>query len=216
MTKYVMAANLSVLARDETSRRGHPEVDVEHLFLALLLSGGGAGNTLRGLGITVERARAAVEAVHAERIASLGIEAPPIPTSPIREPGSREIYFSERAVEVVQARDDIGILRALVDEPSGLVDAILRQLGLTADEVHQAAEAVPPQPKLPRTAVHSGFIPAPVKTVWALLADPARRPEWDTAVVHAEPVTDSRWEMTLTTGRRFELRELSNVVHTLE
>ncbi|GAA4022031.1 hypothetical protein GCM10022247_52810 [Allokutzneria multivorans] len=216
MTKFVMAANLSVQARDEASRWGHPQVDVEHLFLALLLSGGAAGKALRRLGITLERARDAVEAVHAERIGSLGIAAPAMPTGPIREPGNREIEFSERALGVIRTRDEVGIVRALVDEPSGLVEALLLHLGLTPAEVHGAIETAPQQPKLPRTAVHSGFIPAPVDTVWSLVSDPARRSEWDTAVASAEPVTDGLWKMTLTNGRGFTLRELSNVVRSLE
>lgn len=48
---------LVILAEDEQRRAGHPEIDVEHLFLALLGVGGAVTNTLNSRGITLASAR---------------------------------------------------------------------------------------------------------------------------------------------------------------
>ncbi len=67
---------MSVLAEDEQRRSGHPDIDTEHLFLALLSIGGPVTQALAGQGVTLSGAREAFADVHARRAAQLGVRVP--------------------------------------------------------------------------------------------------------------------------------------------
>ncbi|NNV08857.1 Clp protease, partial [Geobacillus sp. MMMUD3] len=69
--------SLSITAMEEASRVGQREADIDHLFLALTVSEQTAGQVLRSLGITIDDAREAVAAQHAEQLAGLGIRMDP-------------------------------------------------------------------------------------------------------------------------------------------
>ncbi|KAA9394526.1 hypothetical protein FCK90_06830 [Kocuria coralli] len=64
MSKLVRIARtsqeLSLAAMEEASRQGRREADLEHLFIALVLTDQPAGRILRGLGITLDDARRGV------------------------------------------------------------------------------------------------------------------------------------------------------------
>ena len=79
MSKFVQAAQtsqvLSLTALEEASRQGLREADIEHLFLALVLSDQVAGRVLREMGIGIDDARRAVREQHDAQLASLGVRA---------------------------------------------------------------------------------------------------------------------------------------------
>lgn len=205
---------LSLVAMEEASRRGRRDADLEDLFLALVLSDQTAGAALRTAGITLDRARDAVDAMHSAQLRSLGID--------IDEPDDRRIVFHEtqgyewtpRSLDVLKRAGSNGngdasaVLREVLVEPSGLIEDLLERLdsstadvtaALTAVEEHRPA--VPPKSGRPLgiTGVVETFVPAGIDEVWALLSDPARRPEWDPSVGTVElsddvsPVVGSTW-----------------------
>lgn len=206
MSKFVRAAqtsqSLSLTAMEEASRAGLRVADLEHLFLALVISDQPAGASLRSMGIDIEGARRAVEEAHAAQLASLGIEA--------SFPEAHRIVFHEtdgyewskrasdlfaRSVEKDRNGDAAAVLRELVSEPSGLIADILNRLGTTPQAVldhlehleqfDATAERTATQPvKVKGRASGSieAFVPAPIDDVWKLLADPARIPDWEMSV----------------------------------
>lgn len=206
MSKFVRAAQtsqyLSLAAMEEASRAGLRVADLEHLFLALVISDQPAGASLRSMGIDIEGARRAVEEAHAAQLASLGIEA--------SFPEAGRIVFHEtdgyewskrasdliaRSVEKDKNGDAAAVLRELVSEPSGLIADILNRLGTTPqaalehlehlEQFDASAERTATQPvKVKGRASGSieTFVPAPIDDVWKLLADPARIPDWEMSV----------------------------------
>lgn len=196
--------SLTLAAMEEASRLGVREGDIDHLFLALVLSDERAGRTLRGLGITIDRAREAVHAEHAEQLAGLGIEAGLPEPGPIAPDASHRLDWTQRASEIIVRAGRGGrdgspsaVLRELLGEPSGLVGALLRRLGTTPAEVLAALDRAEPQtaPARPRTrglSVSSAgvFVPASAAAVVAFLADPYRVPEWDSMIESVEGPDD--------------------------
>lgn len=206
MSKFVRAAqtsqSLSLAAMEEASRAGLRVADLEHLFLALVISDQPAGGSLRSMGIDIDGARRAVEEAHAAQLASLGIEA--------SFPEAGRIVFHEtdgyewskrasdlfaRSVEKDRNGDAAAVLRELVSEPSGLIADILNHLGTTPQAVLEhlehleqfdaSAERTATQPvKVKGRASGSieTFVPASIDDVWKLLADPARIPDWEMSV----------------------------------
>lgn len=194
---------LSLTAMEEASRRGQREADIDDLFLALVVEEQIAGQVLRWAGITLDAAREAVAALHAAQLESLGITAD--------LPGPDRIVFHEtggyewtgRALDVFDRAsrkgskgDGVAVLRALLAEPSGMIEDLLHRLGTAPAEVLarlDEAERLParPAPRHPASGALSGsaekFVPAPVPAVWAMLADPARMPEWDPGIARVEP-----------------------------
>lgn len=203
MSKFVRAAqtsqSLSLAAMEEASRAGLRVADLEHLFLALVISDQPAGASLRSMGIDIEGARRAVEEAHAAQLASLGIDA--------SFPEAGRIVFHEtdgyewskrayaviaRSVEKDRNGDAAAVLRELVSEPSGLVADILDRLGTTPQAVlehlgqfevsAEKTDTKPAQVKGRTSASIETFVPAPIDDVWKLLADPARIPDWEMSV----------------------------------
>ncbi len=199
-TRYAATSQaLSLIAMEEASRRGLREADLDDLFLALVLSDQSAGRALRGLGITIRSARAAVEEYQKEQIAYLGIVAtvPPAGDIVFHETGGYE--WSKRALKLIEragkkgrTADADAVLRELLAEPSGLIADLLDRLGTAPPTVlaeldrtpagSPAAPAVPRRQRGERRGVNTSFIPAPVDEVWALLSDPARVPAWEPAI----------------------------------
>jgi ATP-dependent Clp protease ATP-binding subunit ClpA len=92
-----MAAIRALLeaAERESAAMGEPEPGAEHVVLAALgLPDRTAADTLAGLGVDVARLRQAIEQVHAEALAAVGITEPPLST-PIATPPNRGIYRSK-------------------------------------------------------------------------------------------------------------------------
>lgn len=226
MSSFTTAAatmqTLSLAAMEEASRRGQRNADLEDLFMALVLSDQVAGRALRTAGITLDRARAAVDAMHTAQLRSIGVD--------IDEPDDRDdrrIVFHEtrgyewtpRALDVLKragstgAGDASAALHELLAEPSGLIEDLLDRLDTSAAEVTSALTAT--QAALPSRADRSvestrgaitgrveTFVPARIDDVWALLNDPRRMPEWNPSVGSVEfddgsdvdaPVVGSTW-----------------------
>ncbi|MBS2936791.1 SRPBCC family protein [Nocardioides sp. J2M5] len=209
---------LSTAAMEEASRLGQREADIDHLLLALTVSEQPAGRVLRDLGVTLDAARDAVGAQHAEQLESLGLT--------VAMPGPGRIVFHEtgsytwtdRCVDVLkqaasgdQQGDATAVLRALVAEPSGLVVALLRRLDVEPDTLLARLDAPPaaaapesPATTEPRpgamTRQSQVFVPASIDEVWLLVSDPARLPEWDAslarvdAVDASDPAPGDAWE----------------------
>lgn len=203
MSKFVQAAQtsqvLSLTALEEASRQGLREADIEHLFLALVLSDQVAGRVLREMGIGIDDARRAVREQHDAQLASLGVRAV------LPDPG-RIVFHETDGYELKQrAADLIGraggksrdgsaaaVLRELLAEPSGLIADILHRLDATPQEVLERLDrsvaggvATAPEPSVSKgrtTGTQETFVPAPAAQVWAFLADPVCVPEWEVSV----------------------------------
>lgn len=186
---------LSIVALEEASREGRKDADLEHLFLALLLSDQPAGDALRGLGITLDSARAAVQDLRSDQLGSLGIEAsvPHEGRIVLHEQTGHE--WVDRVTAVFQdatskKRDGSAteVLKSLVNEPSGTIEDVLGRLGTTPAEVTAAADraasnAPPPARLTERTAATStAFVPAALEDVWDFLADPRTIPAWNLGI----------------------------------
>lgn len=206
MSKLSRAAatsqTLSLVAMEEASRLGLREADLEHLLLALVVSDQPAGVALRSAGITLADARAAVESLHSEQLASLGI--------PTGLPDAGRIVFHEtagyewnrRASDLVgraagrgRSGDAASVLRELLAEPSGLITDLLERLGTAPEQVlaelDRAESATPPRPSRPRapgvaTGTVETFAPASVDEVWALVSSPGRIPQWYPSIASVE------------------------------
>ncbi|MGM1018410.1 MAG: Clp protease N-terminal domain-containing protein [Actinomycetota bacterium] len=193
--------SLSLAGMEEASRHGQRIGDIEHLLLALTISDQSAGHVLRGLGVTLDRAREAIEEERAAQLRGLGVS--------IDSPRGERIVFHEtegyewsdrvtrllqRAGERDKKGDASAVLRELLDEPSGLIPRIFQRLGVPLEDVRERLDEADrlPLPSGRRVRVTrdhvvgrvESFVPAPIDDVWALLADPRRMPEWD-------PVTGS-------------------------
>lgn len=208
MSKLSRAAatsqTLSLVAMEEASRLGLREADLEHLLLALVVSDQPAGVALRSVGITLTDARAAVESLRTEQLASLGISTGLPEAGRIVFHETRGYEWSRRASDLIgraagrgRAGDAAAVLRELLAEPSGQVGALLERLGTTPQQVLAElgrAESSPagasragatPRPgaTTPRapgvvTGTTQTFVPASVDDVWALVSAPERIPEW--------------------------------------
>lgn len=206
MIKLIRAAatshTLSLAAMEEASRQGIRDADIEHLFLALVINEQIAGQVLRSLRITLDATRDAVVAQHAAQLETLGIVADPPSPGRIVFHETDGYDWTNRAVEVIKRAgsggnngDSAAVLRALLAEPSGMIEAVLQRLGVARGEVIarlDEAERIPAHdsPQLRTTGHLSGagtaFVPAPVEDVWALLASPERMPEWDPTFGHVK------------------------------
>lgn len=203
MSRFVRAAqttqSLSLAAMEEASRAGLRVADLEHLFLALVISDQPAGGALRSMGIDLDGARRAVEEERAAQLASLGIEAsfPEAGRIVFHETDGYE--WSKRASDLIArsiSRDDKGdaaaVLRELVTEPSGLIASILDRLGATPRAVLD--RLAPFDVPVEGTATTSGktegcvtgsietFVAAPIEEVWRFLVDPRAIPDWEMSI----------------------------------
>lgn len=202
---------LTVTASEEASRLGDHQVRVDHLFLALVVNEQEAGKALRSLNITLESARAAVAAQHAEQLASLGVRADGAAPGQITYYEGADYAFDESArrvlVEANEASnrgDAAAVLRAILAEPSGFIEAVLNRLDATPDVLARLNDITVDAPAGYRHHSESlagsveRFVPAGLPQVWAMLADPARMAEWEpgTGAVEGAPgqvVVGSWW-----------------------
>lgn len=214
---FWLSQQVTVAASEECARLGHPQIDVEHLLLALLLTESNAGRRLRDLGIGIDQARVAVTRVHQERVASLGVDVPPALPGRMDSAAAGGIEWSPRALRLMKSlpttSDSLPLLKALLDEPSGLTLQIIRTLGVDETAAHAAAtkQHAPPTAGAARESAgvkergwrsvrHDAFAPAPPAQVWALIADPVRRLEWDSLLVASvQPVGEGVVELMAST-----------------
>lgn len=180
--------DMSVLAEDEQRRSGHPEIEVEHLFLALLSIGGPVTEALAEGGVALASAREAFANVHARHLVALGVEVPTPSKTARRIPASkaRGGFVYREGVRTLledaanQPLQDVALFRALLAEPSGHIREVLRELDVDPDVLLLSLG-----PSEDRPAVEDGgsgyrrFLPAPAEDVWALVSDPDRWLEWN-------------------------------------
>lgn len=155
MNKYLRSMKwfreMSVLAEDEQRRSRHPEIDSEHLLLALVSIGGPVSDALAGRGVTLASTREAAERTHRERIAKLGISLPEetprtIPVEPYRgEFRYRKELRTALEKAACQPQPDVSLFRHLLQEPSGRVREVLQDLGSHL----RALTSRPPRPPQP-------------------------------------------------------------------
>lgn len=179
---------VSVLAEDEQRRSGHPEIDVEHLFLALLSIGGPVTDALAGQGVTLANAREAFAGVHARRTAQLGVRVHESAESVRRIPDSNArggfVYrdgvrkmLEDASNQTVQ---DVSLFNALIDEPSGHIREVMGELDVNSDDLAVAAARTREDSKEEEQSLdYSRFVPAAPDAVWALVSDPDRWLEWN-------------------------------------
>ncbi len=162
------------------------------------------------MGVSLEAARAAVAAQHASQLGLVGIATDPDSPGRIVFHETSGYEWTDRAITVLKDAssgerrgDSAAVLRALVDEPSGLIDQILRRLDADPDTLRtrldevQRLRLIAPSPAGDQnlSGSRSVFVPAPIEDVWALLSAPARIPEWDQgiAAVDADDETSGSW-----------------------
>ena len=198
MTSFTAAAatmqQLSQVAMEEASRLGLHEGDLELLFAALAVNDQAAGRALRSIGITLDRVRAANDAMHAAHLARLGVSVDTLNPRRTVFRDTGEFTWAPRTVNVIEAAGDESrgyaeaVLRALLAEPSGQIDDLLKRLDTSAGEIRVALAAEAARLDVDSKAdngtsgrndtVVEVFVPAPAEAVWGLLADPARLHEW--------------------------------------
>lgn len=216
LTKAATMQSMSLAALEEASRDGLRDADLEHLLLAVVIGEHTAGRALRSMGITLDAAREAVREQHDEQLRRLGIEATPPRPDRIVLHENVGYDLTDRARRMAGHAGDRGrgdgsalVLRALIDEPSGLIVGILSRLGTSADEVRSAL-GVADEPATARGVQFSAdvvsgrrevFIGAVTADVWALLSDTERMPEWQQsfATMTPEEGSDGVWIAQLTT-----------------
>lgn len=226
MSKFTEATStshtLSLAAMEEASRVGQRTANIYHLFLALTVNEQDAGQVLRSLGITLEAARNAVSAQHAAQLATIGIESPAsVPGNIVfhetvgYEWDERVIALMKRAGRGANRGDAAAVLRELLAERSGMIEAILCRLGSTStaviaelDEmgrypVHKSRSAVRAGN---RSGVSESFAPALPEQVWDLLATPSRMPDWKPSIgsvahLPQSPRTGDSWTALTRTER---------------
>ncbi|MFT4232490.1 MAG: SRPBCC family protein [Leucobacter sp.] len=208
MSKLTAAAatahTLSVTAMEEASRTGERTAGIDHLLLALVVNEQLAGQVLRSFGITLSAARDAVAAQHAAQLASLGIRSDAPAPDRITFHETNDSEWGESALEIIKrsaegerAGDAGAVLRELLAETSGLIEAVLHRLGTAPEEVRARLDEVERHSARVQHSFDPGalsgtsesFAPADPVLVWELLADPARMPEWEPGTGGVEDVS---------------------------
>jgi hypothetical protein len=198
---YVLLA-----ADEEAARAGHAEVDVDHLLLGLLATGGAAGQALSAAGLQLGAARRALVAVQQTDLAALGVTTPvPGPaTGRTYAAGTAGLRWSDRArralADLPDDAPDTRLLTVLLADEQGPARRLLARAGVDAAAVLAAADAVEPPVEadpLPEggwTAAHAQTVAVPRADVWRVVGDPARRPEWDDSVARVQRVHGRSFE----------------------
>lgn len=219
-TAFATSHRLWVAAMEEASRGGGKDAGLGHLLLALTIDDGAAGQVLRASGVTIERAREAIAAQHREQLGSLGLDVDPVPDGPISLGDATGFDWTEQARAVMnratalgETGDSAAVLRALLDEPSGFVTAVLRRLDTTPEVIGDLlAHAVALPASAPATSSEdpfhrstTAFVPATPDATWALISDPRRLPEWDAATESVTPGAAGSWIAPPQDGRGSDL-----------
>lgn len=215
---------VEVASADEAAALGHPEIDADHLLVGLLAVGGPSARILAGAGLDLDAVRAAAEDLHSEELAGAGVTAEAerrmIPASKRHPTTVRLTPRMRELVDRVSAKDDDrALLRALIQDEGGRARSILVVAGADIGQVISRTE-VPTRTPAPvvadrsdllgpapdgahwMSAAHKQQLAVPADRVWSLLADPARRPEWDPAVSSVEELDDGTIRNEHSDGRR--------------
>ncbi|SHI64380.1 Clp amino terminal domain-containing protein, pathogenicity island component [Nocardiopsis flavescens] len=215
-------AVMLMAASGEAARAGHPEVGFEHLFLGILVNGGPGARLLMDAGIDLGRARAAIDALLAEDLASLGIDTPlPSPSASFAEEAAR-LPVAPRVNELLEecpsSGGDRALLAALVADGGGRVRRLLDRLGVDAGALDpdapdrpaadpapadgEGADAPGPQPRGWERTRYDLDVPVSAERVWSLVREPGRRAEWDAGAASARGLGGGAVELTSRDGER--------------
>ena len=210
---------LSLTAMEEASRVGQRTADIDHLLIALVLTEQIPGQVLRSFSMTLDSVRQAVAEQHRDQLAALGIQTAGPEPSKIVFHETDGYAWSDRALGILTRASETGkrgnaaaVLRELVGEPSGMIEAILARCDTTPAAVTaRLDEAERTFPHTPRRTVRGdalsgsseAFVPASLEQVWALLANPSRMPEWEPSLEHVgdAPATMNVGEIRTATAR---------------
>lgn len=196
---------LLVAAAEEAARAGHAVVDVDHLFLGLLVSGGVSTPLLTAAGLDLATARNAVRELQRGDLDSLGISTE-VPAGPERigfGVGTENMPLTARAQRAVTrqgvGQTDAAVLEALLADRRGAVRRLVEHLGADADilrtlaaqasrraEVTERRDAVTGRWNV---AVHHD-VAVPRSDIWQLVSDPHRLPVWYGSVVDVEVIDE--------------------------
>ncbi len=135
------AKTVLTLAQEEAERSGHSYIGTEHLLLALMRDSDGiGGQTLRNLGLEIDKVRETIGSVlgRNERIAIRQI----IPTSRVKK--VIEISFEEARRMGHNYVGTLHLLLGLLIEGEGIAAHVLTDLGATPDAVRAEAERLLP------------------------------------------------------------------------
>lgn len=167
----------------------HPEVDVEHLLLGLLATGGPSSRVLTEAGADLAAVRRGVREVQRLQLADLGIAAvpPPAPVHAGLWSARHALPLNSRAEELLHTPsyrgDDRGLLLALLDDDGRRARHLLEHLGVDVDRLRElAAGPLPVTDAGPEDAPGApggdlrGPVPEGMHWMHGLLQpDPARR-----------------------------------------
>lgn len=148
---------LTATSIEEASCYGRTEAGIESLLVALSLDPSQAGQTMRTLGLDAKTLHRAVAKVHAEQLASPGIDYDTTPGD-IAAIGADRASLSSAATKILQSAgagkadgSATAVLRGLENEPSGQIAAVLAQAGSSPAAVTEAlCEAVGDASRTPR------------------------------------------------------------------
>ena len=185
----------------EAARLRHQEVEPEHMLLGLLAQGGTAAAVLAAHGVTLARARAAVDDMTHADLARVGVSLPdtlrlaPISAEELTTKAGGEIPLSDTAASLITSAQ---ALQALISSSAvslqSPVARLLAHCGVDVDYLRTelseiAADEEPARGRYRMTDEYRGygldrdlsqerFISAPVAQLAALLRDPDRLTWW--------------------------------------
>ncbi|MDN5764658.1 MAG: hypothetical protein L0H96_17470 [Humibacillus sp.] len=222
-------------ANDEALRAGHSQVDVDHLLLGLLVVDGDAAHALITARVGLAQARQALAAQERDDVRALGLDdalanehwVPPVPLKYAAD----LLPFTVAAKAVVKdhrrwRETDLTLLEQLLADPEASVPRLLSRLGVDGAAVLTAA---PSSDRKGRSSSGGRYVqvevtvPVSAGALWATVADPARRPEWDddAGVVqvldeHTFAVTPRFMVELASEGRAGRLPEVSVTYHVID
>jgi hypothetical protein len=213
---------LMTAATDEAARAGHGTVDVDHVLLGLLVTGGPATELLVRAGLDLATARAAL--AEGRRGDPAAVPAPR--SEQASGAGTAALPWSDHARRAMAslpgAAPDTEVLEAVLADGSGPARRLLERAGIDADALLTGGNAVPasPGPAGSRrwSSAHTRTVAVPRAELWQLLADPRRRREWDDSVARVRVLDDGSFEtldaVAVTLARRGEPVEDPRLVST--
>ena len=131
-------------AGDEARRLGAPAIEAEHLLLAMVDGGGAPAQVISSLGLTKGRLTDALDRELAAALARADVHVAPLPRPRARDRGGRLEWgeSARRAAErsLAESPDDPGsrMLLAIVHAEGGVVPRLVRELGLSVEDVERA------------------------------------------------------------------------------
>ena len=197
---------LVTAANDEAARAGHGTVDVDHVLLALLVSGGPATQILSRAGLDLATARTALVEVQVQDLSSLGTSTPVPPPLATHTYGVATAAhpWSDRARRALAAIVEEGpgthALRVVLDDEHGPARRLLGQAGIDVEAVLATAGTVQDSPRAHGdeswtwTSSSSRTVAVPRADLWRVVSDPRRRVEWDDTDARVQVVDDRSFE----------------------